>query len=101
MHRNRTTLNWYWARTLSLLLCFGILCSVEGAEKLAARLLIVPKSADASAKLEKVHANKGRKLGKKLKDANNLHVVTLPAGEDAQKVITEYLASGLVEIAEP
>jgi subtilisin family serine protease len=64
------------------------------------RILIIPK-ADKAAALADLHRKKGRSLAKHFAAFKNLQVVDLAPGQDVLATIDEYMASGLVETAEP
>ncbi|HYE33372.1 MAG TPA: S8 family serine peptidase [Methylomirabilota bacterium] len=86
-------------RALLALGVTGLFASTKAA--LPERVLVAPKSAQASVQLEKEHKAKKRKIKKKLKEAGGLHVIELQKGEKAAQVAAEYQASGLAEFAEP
>ena len=88
-----------------ILVCAALLLGAAGAPLRAAefhpnRIVIVPK-AEKAADAANLHKQKARKVLKKFPRIKNLEVIELPAGEDVQAAIDEYIESGAVEFAEP
>src|SRR5829696_8280454 len=88
-----------------ILVCAALLFGVAGVSSRAAefhpnRIIIVPKP-EKAADAANLHKQKGRKILKKFPRLKNLEVIELPAGEDVQAAVDEYIESGAVEFAEP
>lgn len=82
-------------------LCF--LLTVAAAEPLSFRpdrVLIVPKSG-AQAKVARLQKAKGHRMHRQFEDMGGIQVLELAPGEDPVQKSQEYLASGLVDAAEP